>query len=218
VLAGCAAEPKPYGTEAQLRLDGPRRVWAVCPVINLSGQQEVDPILQADLVYQQLQEVKGLTVIPVNRVVSVFAALRIDKIHSQRDVEEVCRALGCDGLVIATVTIYDPFNPPKLGASLSLMRASGSSGTGEAVNPDRLTRQAAPTAPAAPMPKPEGNFVQVVGMFDASNGSTRQQVLDYAAGRSDPLGPMGKREYFQSMTRYCGFVYHKLIDRLLNKL
>ena len=56
-------------------LPGKRQVWAIAPVINLSGQKAVDPILQADLVYQQMQQVHGLTLVPVNRVVEVMAGL-----------------------------------------------------------------------------------------------------------------------------------------------
>src|SRR5688500_9427494 len=81
-IAGCESEPK-YGTERQLALPGTKRqVWAVAPALNLSGQR-IDPLLQADLVYQQLQQVDGITVIPVNRVAEVYAGLRIDRVQSQ---------------------------------------------------------------------------------------------------------------------------------------
>lgn len=214
LLAGCAPQPKPYGLESRLQLEGRRQVWAVCPAVNLSGQQ-VDPIIQADLLYQQLQEVHGLTVIPVNRTVEVFAALGLNRIKSQHEADEVCRALGCDAVAIPTVTIYDPFTPPKFGASLSLMRRTAAN-EDEAVDPQSMVGQGAPSK--IQMPAVPNSFVQVVGMFDAADGSTRQAVLDYAAGRNDPQGPMGPREYFQSMSRYCGFVYHTLIGRLLEKL
>jgi len=52
-------------------------------------------------------------------------------------------------------------------------------------------------------------------MYDAANGSVRQQLLDYAQGRQDPAGPLGSKEYFVSMDRYCGFVYHELISDLV---
>ena len=80
--AGCK-DPPTYGTEAYLEIPGHRRqIWAIAPAINLSGHAEVDPILQADLLYEQLQDVHGMTVVPVDRVVQVFAALRIDRIES----------------------------------------------------------------------------------------------------------------------------------------
>jgi hypothetical protein len=53
-------------------------------------------------------------------------------------------------------------------------------------------------------------------MFDAANGSVRDALHAYAAGRNDPLGPMGAKEYLASMDRYCGFVYHELIGQLVS--
>ena len=47
------------------------------------------------------------------------------------------------------------------------------------------------------------------------NGSVREKLTDYADGRQDPVGPLGKREYLLNMDRYCGFVYHELIRDLL---
>src|SRR5215213_6465391 len=76
---GCQEKVPPYGIETQRALASERgEVWAIAPAINLSGQRDVDPILQADLAYQQLQTIKGLTVIPVNRVAEVYATLRIE--------------------------------------------------------------------------------------------------------------------------------------------
>jgi hypothetical protein len=199
---GCLEEkPKPYGTEARLRFSGPtQQVWAVAPVINLSGLREVDPLLQADLVYEQLQQIDGLTVVPVNRVVEVYAGLKIDAVKSPQQAQEVCELLNCDALVVPTVTAYDPYDPPKLGASLQLFTRSGGSNAGQ--------------NDAAGSP----GFLQAVAMFDAANGSVREAVLAYAAGRNDPQSPMGPREYLESMDRYCGFVYNALAADLLRQI
>jgi len=124
---GCSSQ-KPYGEEEQLFLPGThRQVWAVAPAINLSGQSQIDPLLQSDLVYQELQKVRGLTVIPVDRVVEVYASLKIDKVQSERQAYDICRLLGCDGLVVPTVTAYDPYDPPKFGASVQLFVGLGRS-------------------------------------------------------------------------------------------
>src|SRR4051812_22126635 len=46
---GCAKAPK-YGVETVSTLPGGRaQVWAVAPAVNLSGQREVDPLLQSDV-------------------------------------------------------------------------------------------------------------------------------------------------------------------------
>ena len=216
LIAGCSSEPK-YGQERQTALPGTKRqVWAVAPAVNLSGQR-IDPLLQADLAYQQLQQVDGITAIPVNRVAEVYAGLNIDRIASQEQAELVCEVLGADGLLVPTVTAYDPYDPPKVGASLQLFGRAASRRVKKHVDPRELARRAAPgddeALPAAASPQ---QFLQVVGMFDAANGSVRKAVLTYAKGRNDPQGPYGADEYFVSMDRYGGFVYHVLIAELMN--
>src|SRR5262245_13620070 len=119
LVQGCAEKQPHYGQERQTFWPTPQRqVWAVAPAINLSGQTQVDPLLQADLLFQQLQQVNGITAIPVNRVVEVYASLQIERIQSEEQAMLVCNLLGCDGLLVPTVTIYDPYNPPKFGAAV----------------------------------------------------------------------------------------------------
>ncbi|MGB7156516.1 MAG: hypothetical protein WBD40_00535, partial [Tepidisphaeraceae bacterium] len=213
-VAGCSPEAQ-YGQERQLALPGTRRqIWAVAPAVNLSGQR-VDPLLQADLAYQQLQQVDGITVIPVNRVAEVYAGLQIDRVQSQEQAQLVCEMLGADGLLIPTVTAYDPYDPPKLGASLQLF-GKPAMGRQKNVNPRELARRASPGENDSLPPGVPQQFLQVVGMFDAANGSVRSALNDYAKGRNDPGGPYGVKEYLVSMDRYSGFVYHTLIAELMN--
>jgi hypothetical protein len=219
VVAGCHEKPPPpYGTEQQLSWPGTRQqVWAIAPAVNLSGEEHVDPLLQADLLYQQLQAVSGITVVPVNRVAEVYASLRIEKVESEEQAAIVCDLLGCDGLIVPTVTAYDPYDPPKFGAALQLFMPHGILSQQAAIDVHELARQATP-GPNDAMPSPtHGNFIQVVGMFDSANGSVRQAVLNYAKGRNDPTGPLGDKEYFMSMDRYSGFVYSSLIAQLINE-
>jgi hypothetical protein len=217
LTVGCREKEPVYGVEQTRELLAPRReVWAVAPALNLSGQAEVDPLLQADIAFQQLQHVRGLTVVPVNRVAEVYASLRIEQVQSAEQAAVVCELLGCDALVVPTVTAYDPYNPPKFGASLQMFRRSSSAALQAAVDPRELSRAAAPPADA-PLPGPadDAGFVQSVGMFDAANGTVREALAQYARGRNDPVGPLGAKEYLVSMERYCGFVYHELIGELL---
>ena len=217
-VAGCREKVVPYGVEATQALGSARgEVWAIAPAVNLSGQAEVDPLLQADIAYGQLQHVRGLTVVPVNRVAEVYASLRIEQVQSAEQAAVVCDLLGCDALVVPSVTAYDPYNPPKVGAALQLFRKPASYSRPEELDPRALARAAAPTATESLDDAGEAGFAQAVGMFDAANGSVRDAVLRYAAGRNDPAGPMGAKEYFVSMERYCGFVYHELIGELLRQ-
>ena len=215
--AGCQEKAPVYGVEGVDRLGARPEVWAVAPALDLSGQREVDPLLQADIAYQQLQQVRGLTVVPVNRVAEVYASLRIDRVQSAEQAALVCDLLGCDALVVPSVTAYDPYNPPKFGAALQLFRRPGSYGRDEQVDPRALSRAASPPPDASLPGAGAAEFEQAVGVFDAANGSVRAALSRYAAGRSDPAGPLGAKEYLVSMERYCGFVYHELVGQLLGR-
>lgn len=212
--AGCNNPPPEYGQEYTKALSTKRRqVWAVAPVINLSGEHGVDPFLQADLVFQQLQQVQGVTVVPVNKVAEVYANLGIDKVASQEQAALVCDLLKCDGLIVTAVTIYDPYAPPKLGAAMQLYVKPSAYARAVDVDPRELARRATPKQ-VDPLPS-GGEMVQVVGMFDAANGTVRDRLARYAAGRHEPVGPLGEKEYLVHMDRYCGFVYSELIEQLI---
>jgi hypothetical protein len=200
--------PKPYGEEHRLAMPGSQaEVWAVAPAINLSGHREVDAILQADLLFDELQEVKGITVVPVNRVAQVYAGLNIKQVESPQEATLVCDLLHADALVVPTVTAYDPYNPPKMAASLALFRRPAGYTRPDNIDVRELINKPDWTPPA--------DLKQAVGMYDSADGSVREPLLKYAAGRSDPNGPMAEREYFLSMDRYSEFVYHQLIADLL---
>jgi hypothetical protein len=217
-LAGCSgSHPKPYGQEGQLYLPGTKRlVWAVAPTVNISGVSQVDPLLNSDLVYREMQQVHGLTMIPVDRVVEVYASLKIDKVESERQAYAVCDLLGCDGLIVPTITAYDPYDPPKLGASLQLFAKPATGAQVPRLDPHELERSPSP-GNLQPM-TPTRKLVQVVGLYDAADGSVLDSAKEYAKGRSDPNGPLGASEILMSMDRYCGFVYHELISQLLDEL
>jgi hypothetical protein len=115
---------------------------------------------------------------------------------------------------VPTVTAYDPYNPPKLGASLHLFRKPGSYARPANVDPRELVRRASPPREQS-VPSRQADSAQAVGVYDAANGSVREALFAYAKGRHDPLGPMGAGEYLASMDRFAGFVYHDLTDDLL---
>jgi hypothetical protein len=210
---------KPYGYEAQLFVPGVhRQVWAIAPAINISGQSQVDPLLQSDLVYQELQKVHGVTVIPVDRVAQVYASMKIDKVQSEKEAYDICQLLGCDGLVIPTVTSYDPYDPPKFGASIQLFVRPGTFARMPMVNTHELERSPTTTALPGPAMPEARNMAQVVEMYDASDGSVRDAVKRYAQGRTDPNGPLREDEITVSMDRYCAFGYHELLDELIRSL
>lgn len=215
LLAGCASSSPDYGRENMVFAPryGPRTL-AVAPAINLSGQPYPDPLLQADIVYQEMQAVRGVTVVPVNRVVQVCAGLGIRNIDSHAQAAAVCEALGADALVVPTITAFDPYDPPKMGASLQLFVSKYRNRNG-----DLDVRQLSRRATEGPVQSLPGNadFIQAARLFDASSGSTRERLHGFAKGRNDPSGPLAEREFYLNMDRYSAFVWHELIDEVFER-
>lgn len=212
MAAGCEAQKPEYGREEIIF--SPRyapRSFAVAPALNLSGQRQPDALLQADLVFQELQQVRGITVVPVNRVAQAFAGLNIRQVESAEQAAAVCEAVGVDALIVPTVTAFDPYDPPKMGASLQtfVRRRTGKEG----IDVRQLGRDA--TEHVQPGAK-NADFIQAAKLFDAAAGTTRIRVSEYAKGRVDPTSALGEREFFMNMDRYASFVWHELIEETLH--
>ena len=211
-----------YGMEYSHMLPAEeRQVWAVAPALNLSGQPSVDALLQADLLFAEMQNIRGLRAIPVNRVAQVYAALGITQVESADMASRICEMLGCDALVVPTVTLFDPYDPPKMGAALQVFVRNGVSlRPGEVFDANQVqVWQRSGRDPGglamAEAPTDAGAFLQEAAVFDASHGSTRRSALYYATGRSDPKGAASSDEVFLSMDRYAGFVYHELLGDVM---
>ena len=221
--AGCREKPQQYGRESILLLPTKRRqIWAVAPAVNLSGQGGVDPLLHADLAFEQLQQIGGLTVIPVNRVAQVYVAMGIENVQSPEQAAHVCETLGAGGLVVPTITIYDPYNPPKFGGALQLFRTRASMARAQQPLDGEPIAAAGQIDAGGESGGARGGeavvLIQSVGMYDAANGSVRDALRTYSTGRHDPVGPLGPKEYLVNMDRFCGFAYRALTESLLYEM
>jgi hypothetical protein len=215
LAAGCAEKAVPYGRESinYAPRYGPRSI-AVAPAVNLSGQSQPDPLLQADLVYQELQQVRGITAVPVNRVVQVMAGLGLRSIDSTEAAWAICDAVGVDALLLPSITAFDPYDPPKFGGSVQLFVRKATTREGK-LDPRMLSRRAT-GGEVQPGPV-NADFIQVAAMFDAAAGSTRDRVDAYAVGRVDPTGALGTKEFYLNMDRYAAFAWHALIEDALSR-
>jgi hypothetical protein len=191
------------------------QLWAVAPFNNESGVSIVKPDRIADLFVEQLEQVSGVRTIAVNRVLLAMHRLELRSIATSRDAVSVMNALGVDGLIVGTVTAYDPYPPPKLGAAIQLYRRESMTQT-MAVDPVKITRASSeePVAPGAV--SGAGPIAQASGVYDAKNHHTLQQLDEFAAGRTEPDSAHGKRIYLMNMELYTQFVAYRLIHDLLD--
>jgi hypothetical protein len=189
------------------------QLWAVAPFANESGVSTVDTNRFADLFTQQLEQVEGVNTVPVNRVILAMRRLDMPSVASPADARELIDLLEVDAIVVGTLTAYDPYPPPTLGAAVQLYARPGGDRGGE-IDLTALTR--APSDMAAPGELgPPPSIAQAAGVFEASNHRTLAWLEQYAAGRTEPDGPFGSDIHLMSMELYTQFVSYRLIHDLL---
>ena len=192
-----------------------RQLWAVAPFANESGVSTVDTHRIADLFTQELQGVVGIDTIPVNRVIFAMRHIGMTAVTSPAEARQLARALGADAIVVGTVTVYDPYPPPTLGAAVQLF-ATDPRGSAIDLDPKELTRAARDPFTAAGPVGPDMAIAQAAGVFDASNHQTLAWLGSYAAGRTEPDAPFGPDIYLMNMKLYTQFVSFRLIHDLLH--
>jgi hypothetical protein len=139
-------------------------------------------------------------------------SLKMNAVSSPADARSLLRMLGVDGLIVGSVTAYDPYQPPKFGAAVALF--TGESVQARAIDPVHITR--ARTEEVAPGAMPStAPLAQVSGMFDANNHMTLLALNDYASGRNAPASAYGERIYLVRMDLYTQFAAHRLLHDLL---
>ena len=220
VLGGCETVPK---RDQPMELTSPYlrgQLWAVVPPINESGYSEIDTLRVADLLTEEAQQVQGIDTIPVNRVVLGMSALDLPAIATAAEARALIEILGVDGLIVGSITAYDPYAPLKLGVAIQLFTSEypgSTDGPGSGPDPRNLTRAvtddwASRNGQGAPSARPTA---QAVGVFDASNHLVLTWLDEYTTGRTEPESAYGASIYLVSMEMYTQFVAHRLIHDLL---
>lgn len=189
------------------------QLWAVVPPINESGSTAPRTDRIADAFTEQAESVHGINTVAVNRVIMAMRRLGLNSVTTPGEANSLMNLLGVDGLIVGTVTAYDPYPPLKLGMAIQLFTREQSQSP--QVDPVKLTR--APTeipAPGAMNPLQPG--AQASGIFDASNHQTLTWLNSFAGGRSQPQSAYGEDAYLVSMDLYTQFVAYRLILSLLS--
>ncbi len=238
LLGGCTNGPwiqRQAGPQPQT-VYADRVLWAVVPLRNESGSSYADGLKIADRLTNTLQTVDQIDVVPVNRVIAVMEALELLELRSPADVMHVARTLGVDGIIVGTVTAYDPYDPPKLGLQIEFYLNDQQSQF-QTVDVRKLTQAA--TGAASQNARVGGRqvirpFSLATAMLDASNPVVRQRLAAFAAGRGGQKpgseswwryvavnrGLLAKDDtdwhlYRISMDLFTDYASHELVERLL---
>ncbi len=219
LVPGCVMQPglvppsvtiSPYGENPA----GP--LWAVVPLQNESGTSTVDSLLVSDAVVAAASEVRGISAVPLNRTIQAMRALELTSIQTPAQARMLARAMGVDGVLIGSITAYDPYDPPVMGLSLALYLANETSaGFGPGIGIQELLYQ--PTDQlggrgGAPSRVPAS---AIALHLDAQNHDVLMEVKRYASGRSDPADANNWRRYTRSMALYTKFAAHQALEQLI---
>ncbi len=211
-LPACSLEPKLTAPSALAAPYGQPQVWAIAPFINESGVSIVEGDRVADAFAIEAQLIDGIDTLPVNRVISAMRRLGLTAVTTPAQARSLLNALGADGLIVGTVTAYDPYQPPKFGAAIALFISE--SARSQHFDPTKLTR--ARTDEIAPGMMPDNApSAQAAGIFDGSNHQTLVWLGEYATGRNEPGSAFGQRIYLVRMDLFTQFAAHRLLHDLL---
>jgi hypothetical protein len=203
-----------YVQPAVLAHPRPGQIWAVAPFHNESGTTAPNGAEVADAFAIEAQQVVGVTVLPVNRVVAAMREAGIAGVTTAGEARMLMNMLNLDGLIVGTITAYDPYHPPIIGLAVELHQADAAGATD--LDPRHLQHSATEThAPGAALgglgPRP----LQAAGIFEADDHRTLEAIRRYAHGRTATDNAYGDRIYEYRMDLYTQFACYQLIGALL---
>ena len=219
LVPGCAQGPDTLTPPAVTRspYDSSRGnvLFAVAPLVNESGTTVFQPDSVSDALVRSVSAVEGINCLPLNRTLAAMRGMGMRELTSPNEVSALAEALGVDGLIVGTVTAYDPYDPPTLGLSLALH--AGPIGHSGSLNIDEL--RGTITDPDAPdkLRYVESPIATMSEVYSARNHAVQMEMKRYAEGRTEPSAPRGWRMYQASMPLYTEFVTHAAVSALLDQ-
>ena len=211
ILPGCQSSRK----GVDYSFDPPRTI-AVAPFLNQSGSEFLDTMAVTDEFYTELQQVKGLHVVPVNQVLATLGKQGHMQVSSPAEAVALLEALHADGVIVGSITQYDPYFPPKVGMAVQLYYRETTPATelnSKFINPGELARHDKPFTGMAPG-EPIRPRAAVVRIYDADQTEVVEKIKRYAKQRSGSERPAGWRNYITTRN-YLRFVSYEIIGEML---
>ena len=185
------------------------------PFANESGVSGVDGSMVADRFISEIEQVDGLRCLPLNRTLAAMKSLGMTGIRDLQQTSTLMRTLQVDGLVLGTVTDWDPYKPLRFGAAIEVISAA----EGADRKPIDLKELTMPTADGttAGSAKLKAEVSQGSRLFDARNHETLDELDRYARGRFDPNSALGAQAYETRIDLFIRFSAYVLTRDLLEQ-
>jgi len=222
-LFGCESGPRPRRlvpptvTVAPYSTAGGDLLFAVVPLRNESGVGSVDTMRVGDALVGAVAQVNGLRCLPLNRTVEAMRAEGLASVSTPEEARLLADRLGVDGLLLGSVTAFDPYNPPTLGLSLALLgRTQAMAVPASGVNTRSLRYQPTEWNYFPDSRFADGPASAVSEHLDARRHDIQMAVRAHATGRDDERYPLGWERYMLSMDLYTEFAAAFAVARLLD--
>jgi len=206
-LPGCSVRHKPPEPPPVVPL-----VVAVAPVLNLSNRSDWDALKVTDMLALELQALPEFIVVPVDRVLAALAVKGQAAIETPSDVRDLGRELKADMVIVAAITEFDPYYPPRVAMTVQCYWSGPDAHSSRGFDPVAASRQASDEGPAPALTRDgDAPFLQVQIVHDASWDATLEQLRKYAASRNGGQSPFGWRAHAQSQELFLRFSCHSAI-------
>jgi hypothetical protein len=203
-VSGCAQLHEPANVEPDPE---PAQVVVVAPVLNLSNSTDWDPLKVTDILASEFQSFPGIVVIPVNRTLAALALRGKSTVETAEDALELAREFQADATVVAAITEYDPYDPPRVGIVMQWYATDQRRGTTE-FDPVVASRQAADVSLAGSEGYRAGAapILQVQQVYNAAENAVQADIRAFAASRRGYRSAYGAQIHTKSQElflRYC---------------
>ncbi len=185
----------------------PPRVVVIAPVLNLSNSVDWDPRKVTDILASEFQSFPNVVVVPVNRVMAALALEGKTIVETPRDALDLARELRADATIVAAITEYDPYDPPRIGIVMQWYSPEIQDAA-TAFDPVAASRAGADVVPAASVSYDAlaTPAFQVQEVFSAADEAILDDIRAYSRDRSGYDSQHGWQIHIKSQElfiRYC---------------
>lgn len=215
-ISGCEAPERKLQPAAPLVAPYAANL-VVAPFGNDSGVV-IRPDQQAsisDKLVAALNGVTGWQAVPLNRTLEAMRQSGLDEIRTLDDARSILRIVGGEGIVVGTITEWNPYDPPRFGANILLV--ADEQEVQAAFESRRLTGRTGEGGSATG--GPARTLTDVVAIFDATNHAVRGRVREYAKSNDDITDGFDppERYYLMVFDHWLDFAAAELVSTLVDR-
>lgn len=190
-------------------------VVAVLPFFNETSTENLDTIDFANIFASELVKFDGFRVVRPRMILASLGEGEVLR-RNVDDVLRVARRHRADAVVVASVTDYDPYVPPRIGISVQFLRTSARALTGSEI--DRIVQSASwRRGPLNLSRDRAGNLLAAFELvLDSHEERIRSELIAYWHAQDERDSPFTDEGSFLAIqSRYQQFVSNQVINDII---